>query len=274
MRPASVFLACFVASIVAPGIASAQDVRVGGMVKEPVQIKRVEPVYPEIAVRAKVAGTVILEILVDKDGRVTDAKALRPIALLTEAAIDAVHQWRYTPTLVNGVPTDVRMTVAVNFSLDGQRASALAARPAAQQAEIDAMLDEYKRLREQGQAAEAERVLARLMTALQSEGPKAQFEAGTVPIRVGGAVKEPRQIRRVEPKYPEVAQAAQVQGTVILEVVIAADGNVSTVKLLRSIPLLDQAAVDAVRQWRYEPTLLNGVPVEVIMTVTVNFTLR
>jgi protein TonB len=64
-----------------------------------------------------------------------------------------------------------------------------------------------------------------------------------------------------------------VQGVVILEVIIGSDGKVQDARVLRSIPLLDQAAVDAVRQWEFTPTLLNGSPVPLVMTVTVQFTL-
>jgi protein TonB len=77
----------------------------------------------------------------------------------------------------------------------------------------------------------------------------------------------------VNPWYPPEAQAARIQGVVILEAVIGVDGRVTDARILRSIPALDQAAVDAVRQWQYTPTLMNGVPVPVIMTVTVQFTL-
>jgi protein TonB len=77
----------------------------------------------------------------------------------------------------------------------------------------------------------------------------------------------------VDPVYPPTARAASVQGVVILEIVVGEDGAVADARVLRSIPLLDQAALDAARQWRYEPTLLNGVPTRVIMTATVNFTL-
>jgi protein TonB len=78
----------------------------------------------------------------------------------------------------------------------------------------------------------------------------------------------------VQPVYPAIAQSARVQGVVVIEAVIGTDGKVRDAKVLRSIPLLDQAAVEAVRQWEYTPSRLNGVPVPVIMTVTVNFTLR
>ena len=93
------------------------------------------------------------------------------------------------------------------------------------------------------------------------------------PVRVGGAVKTPAQTKRVNPPYPPEAQAAGVQGVVIMEATIGADGKVTDVRVLRSIPLLDQTAMDAVRQWEYAPTILNGAPVPVLMTVTLNFTL-
>ena len=77
----------------------------------------------------------------------------------------------------------------------------------------------------------------------------------------------------VRPVYPPEAQAARVQGIVILEAVIGTDGHIRDVKVLQSIPLLDQAAIDAVKQWVYSPALMNGQPVAVAITVTVNFTL-
>jgi TonB family protein len=90
-------------------------------------------------------------------------------------------------------------------------------------------------------------------------------------VRVGGAIREPKKVKDVRPVYPAIAQQARVQGVVILECRIGPQGDVVDVKVLRAVPLLDAAAVDAVRQWRYAPTVLNGVPVSVIMTVTVNF---
>ena len=94
------------------------------------------------------------------------------------------------------------------------------------------------------------------------------------PLRVGGNIRPPTRIRAANPVYPPTAQNAAVQGVVILEITIGTDGSVVDARVLRSIPLLDQAALDAVRQWQYEPTLLNGNPVPVIMTATVNFTLQ
>jgi protein TonB len=92
-------------------------------------------------------------------------------------------------------------------------------------------------------------------------------------VRVGGQIKEPKKLKNVNPAYPDIAKQARVQGVVILECTISPQGKVTDVKVLRGIPLLDSAAIEAVKQWVYSPTLLNGVPVPVIMTVTVNFRL-
>jgi periplasmic protein TonB len=94
------------------------------------------------------------------------------------------------------------------------------------------------------------------------------------PMTVGGAVKAPTRIKSVNPVYPAIAQAARVQGVVIVEATISASGRVIDAKILRSIPLLDAAALDAVRQWEFTTPTLNGQPIPVIMTVTVNFTLQ
>ncbi len=96
----------------------------------------------------------------------------------------------------------------------------------------------------------------------------------SAPVRVGGAIRAPTKVKDVKPVYPPIAQSARVSGVVIIEATIGADGRVKDAKVLRSIPLLDQAALDAVKQWQFTPTLLNSVPVPVIMTVTVNFTLQ
>ena len=92
--------------------------------------------------------------------------------------------------------------------------------------------------------------------------------------RAGGNIRPPAKVRHVPPVYPPIAQQNKVAGTVILEAVIAENGRVRDVRVLRSVPLLDQAAVDAVRQWHFTPTLLNGEAVPVVMTVTVRFQLN
>lgn len=97
--------------------------------------------------------------------------------------------------------------------------------------------------------------------------------AAEVAVPIGGEIKEPKKLKHVPPVYPDAAKQAGAQGSVILECRISPEGNVADVRVVQSIPLLDQAAIDAVKQWVYAPTLLNGRPVPVIMTVTVNFNL-
>ena len=104
--------------------------------------------------------------------------------------------------------------------------------------------------------------------------PAPRAPAPLPPVRVGGVVRPPQKVHHVTPAYPPIAQAAKISGIVVLEALIAEDGSVREVKVLKSVPLLDAAATDAVRQWRFTPTLLNGVPVQVIMSVTVSFTLN
>ena len=96
----------------------------------------------------------------------------------------------------------------------------------------------------------------------------------TEPFRVGGDIKPPARIFYQPPVYPTIAQTARVEGTVMLEATIDESGMIRDLRVVRSIPLLDRAAIDAVSKWRYTPTRLNGAPVAVIMTVNVTFTLR
>jgi protein TonB len=97
-------------------------VRVGGNVREPRRIVSVAPVYPVLAAQARLYGTVVLEALIDERGRVTTVKPLTGLPMLTEAAVEAVKKWVYTPTLLNGVPTPIVMTVSVHFHLTGPKA--------------------------------------------------------------------------------------------------------------------------------------------------------
>ena len=94
------------------------------------------------------------------------------------------------------------------------------------------------------------------------------------PMRVGGDVKAPVVIRRIEPKYSESARHAHTQGIVIVEAIIDKNGNVDQVKVIKGLPMgLSEAAEEAVREWKFKPATLNGEPVDVIFNLTVNFTL-
>jgi periplasmic protein TonB len=94
------------------------------------------------------------------------------------------------------------------------------------------------------------------------------------PIHVGGRISPPMKLVHVNPIYPPIPLAARKEGLVILEALIGEDGTVREVHALRPAPLFEEAAIVAVRQWRFSPTLLNGEPVPIVMTVTVSFTLQ
>lgn len=98
---------------------------------------------------------------------------------------------------------------------------------------------------------------------------------GPTPVRVGGNVRPPTKVKDVKPIYPESMREAGIEGVVPIEAVIARDGTVQSVRVLSAgvHPELAQAAVDAVRQWRFTATLLNGSPVDITMTTVVEFTL-
>ena len=93
------------------------------------------------------------------------------------------------------------------------------------------------------------------------------------PVRVGGEISAPRLVHRVEPEYPPIAVSALIEGMVILEATVDKTGAVRDARVLRSHGVLDEAAVRAVEQWRYEPLLLNGTPTPFVLTVTVSFSL-
>ncbi len=243
MKKSILALAAFLA--LAPAAAMAQEpVRVGGNVLAPERIRYVAPVYSQEAQHIRVSGIVILEAVVGTEGDVVGVKILKSIALLDQAAIDAVKQWKYTPTMLNGMPVPVIMTVTVNFTLTDGASSA------------------------SGQQVQG---------SIESVGMASELPAewnGKPTIRIGGTIKAPERVKYVAPGYPADAQQARVTGIVIIEALIDEDGKVARAQLLKSIPLLDQAALDAVMQWKYTPTLLNGSPVPVVMTVTVNFSIK
>jgi protein TonB len=94
-------------------------------------------------------------------------------------------------------------------------------------------------------------------------------------LRVGGAINKPEIITRVQPVYTEAARRARIQGVVIVETIIDKTGNVTNVRVLKALPMgLDNAAVEAVKKWKFKPADLNGRPVNVYFVLTVNFQLQ
>jgi periplasmic protein TonB len=98
--------------------------------------------------------------------------------------------------------------------------------------------------------------------------------APKTPVRIGGQIQAPALVKRVEPIYPDLAVLAKVTGTVILEAVVTVDGSVESVRVLRSVKFLDNAAIEALKQWRYSPLVLNGEPTPFVLTVTLSFSIK
>ena len=92
-------------------------------------------------------------------------------------------------------------------------------------------------------------------------------------IRVSQGVTEGNLLRKVQPTYPPLAKTARIQGSVILNALISKAGNIENLRVMSGHPMLVQSALDAVKQWKYKPYILNGEPVEVETTITVNFNL-
>jgi TonB family protein len=155
-------------------------------------------------------------------------------------------------------------------------------RIAAAPRDIAARLELAKLYVAQNRLDDAERVLNEALTLVRAQKLMAaeravSTTAGDTPIRIDGSlgdVKEPQLVRHVAPVYPKIAITAKFQGFVVLEVIVDREGRVTDTKVLRSSPMFDQAAIDAVRQWRYGQTTINGKAVPVAMSVTVHFNIR
>ena len=207
----------------------------GETVPPPQKLRDATPTYPPAAQAAGVTGNVRLELTIAANGRVQDVRIVdRP------AVVPELHA-----LLERAAIEAARQWIYAPTMLNGT------AVPVVTRATVQFVLK----------------------PAAPSPTPATPPAAPTA-VRVGDGIKSPQKIRDVAPIYPPMAQSARMQGVVVVEATIGTDGRVSDARVLRSIPLLDQAALEAVRQWAFTPTLLNGAPVPVIMTVSVSFSLK
>ena len=254
----------------------------GGKVMPPRLVKEVEPVYPAEARKAGIQGVVILEATTDLYGRVANAKVLRSIPALDQAAMDAVKQWVYEPMVINGKPHPVVFTVTVRFTLDDEKKPKAGGVVGGVYGGVVSGVSGGVQGGVAGgvQGGVAGGVQGGVVGGVQggvvggavSAQELQKFEGDAV--RAVGDIKPPKLIREVPPRYPEKARQARVEGIVILEAKIDEQGNVIDTRVLRSIPILDQAAIDALMQWKYQPLLIDGKPRKVLFTVTVRFVLH
>jgi TonB family protein len=216
-------------------------------------IKRVAPNYPPLARQARIQGTVMLNAVINKSGDVEDLLLISGHPMLAPAAIFAVKQWKYQPYQINGEPIDVETNIQVNFRLSDSPSGIVGDMPGgAPPGTVGSILTN---------------------TPPPATDPDTPHPAIPQRVRVSAGVESSLMRIRVNPEYPPDARTQGIQGVVNMRVIIDKEGNVSQVDLISGHPLLAQSAIDAVKQWKYRPFLLNGMPMEVESTVVVNFTL-
>jgi len=221
----------------------------------------VPPVYPLDAAKAGVMGHVILDVVIDTQGRARKVRIVKSISDLDRAARDAVEQWRFEPVLVNGVPADVAATLVLKFGFRREATSG-----------DDLELAAFDLGR--GDYVEADRAIKRALASLREEAEAFNRVATGLSLLAKGKVTPPQKIKDVKPVYPPLAQEARAKGVVGGEAVLDEAGKITRARVTTSIPMLDQAALDAVKQWEFSPAAVNGTPVPIRVLVTVNFTLK
>ena len=242
--------------------------RVGGGVSAPRVISQKDPEYSDEARRAHYEGTVVLWLIVGPDGLPHDVRVARSAGMgLDEKALEAVRQWRFEPALKDGQPVAVQINVEVNFRLPPKPdAESTAAKPT----EIpQSRLGDPSAPPSSGAVGGAGTGQAGAMPPVF--GTPAGRLGAPKRVRVSRGVAEVLLVDRVAPVYPPLAREAKIEGPVFLQAVIDKEGRVDSIHVLKGHPLLTQAAIDAVKQWKYKPYFLNGEPVEVETQIVVDF---
>ncbi len=236
--------------------------RVGGTLPSPPKVKDVPATYPADARAAGISGVVFVDAVIDAEGNVTGARVVGSIPALDAAAVAAVRQWKYAPTVVDGKAVAVVKLVTLKFS----------STPGSSPADG---IDVARFHEAQAHYADAEAALTQTIALVRDL--RQQTPAVKSPVRLitgaAGEIRTPVKIYDARPIYPRGAAEKKLQGIVILEATITKAGLVTNVRVLQSVPGLDEAALTAVRQWRYTPATNDGMAVDVVTTVTVNFAL-
>jgi protein TonB len=233
----------------------------------PAKTRNVLALYPTDYAEVGIAGIVFIDAVIDREGQVKSPSIAASIPALDEHVLDAVKQWRYAPTVVNGQPAEVAITFSIRFDPDGNSQAVSA---------LDAARFFYARQRH----ADAEAWLSRAIDLFRSEDAEwralsagARRVGSPSPPPQGRVIATPAKIVDAFPVYPRLAKAARIQGLVVIEAIIGKDGNVHLPHIIRSAPMLDYAALSAVRRWKYMSATVDGEPTDVIMTITVTFNL-
>jgi TonB family protein len=225
-------------------------VRISSDVMQGLVVTKIAPIYPPLARQARIQGTVILKVRINAAGDIGDMQLVSGHPLLAPAAIEAVKQWKYRPYLLNGDPVEVETQVTVNFSLSGKPA------PGGVAGDVPG-----------GVAPGGE-------GGLGAGNPEDQTHPATPQrVRISSGVAQGLLVTKVPPQYPQEAKDQGIQGVVVMKVTVDKEGNVENIQLMSGHPLLVPPAIEAVKQWKYKPYLVNGTPVEVETQVRVTFTL-
>jgi TonB family protein len=252
-------------------VPTSSTIHAGANVTSAMLVHQVAPAYPPLAKTAHISGTVMLHALIAKDGTIEQLQVVSGPPLLLKSAMDAVQQWEYRPTLVNGDPVRVDTTISVVYTLgekNPNNAGGSGSPSAAPGSSTDLPPTPTVDLSQDPQKdAAASQTPANASSEPNSSTPKPKS------IRVGGSVASANLIHQVRPIYPKDAKKQHITGTVMLHVIIAQNGSVKTVEYVNGPPELTSSAMEAVKQWRYKPTLIKGEPLQVDTTISVVFTL-
>ena len=225
----------------APGV---KRITVGGMVQQAKMVRMVNPVYPQEAKAARIQGTVRYNVILATDGTIRHMTLIDGHPVLVSAATEAVKQWVYNPTLLNGEPVEVVTQIDVNFTLD-------------ETPTITGAMGGVHRIGGGG-------------IGIGGSGTAATAATGEVHM-IGGRVSAPFPIYKIEPEFPKGLPGDPAGGVVLLSIIVGRDGIVTVVKPLRGDPAFFENAIEAVKKWKFRPGMKDGQPVDVKANVEVNF---
>lgn len=216
-------------------------------------VHKEDPKYPKQSRRRKVLGRVVLLITVEENGNVTRAAVISGDSSLADAAEEAVLKWRFEPFTQGGHAVSVQQSLVFNFD------------PSQKLAELDSPLPKPMPL----------------STAVVSHGPirlpisKAPPPGAVAGVyRVGGSVSAPVALLSPDPEYSDEARTAKYEGVCVLSLIVGPDGLPRDIRVARSLGMgLDEKAIEAVKQWKFQPGLKDGRPVSVAISIEVQFRL-
>jgi|HubBroStandDraft_1064217.scaffolds.fasta_scaffold68882_2 TonB family protein len=217
----------------------------------PQREKRVDPAYPQAALKAGISGIVELYIWIGQTGDIQNVQLIGGNPVLGSSAIEAVKQWHYKPYLLNGSPMAVSTKVTLNYKLLPSGEGVVRDAPG--------------------------RPLEGPTAGTISSSPGGATPPGTTtlspahPVKISRRLADSLILKRVSPEYPAEAKSKHVEGDVMLRIIIDQDGDVYSATSISGDPLLTQAAVDAVKKWKYKPYQLAGRAADADTTVIVNF---